>query len=120
LQDVWTHTATSTSAARYFTKVILLPAGNTGTWIVRMTYRSKNYYHFFTVGCNSTETVSSPRTGSEGFIASNEVISSVPHTTNNESKVLYQAGTEINFLPGFEIKAGAHLKARIKGCNFVE
>lgn len=120
LQDVWTHTVSSTSAARYFTKSILLPAGNTGTWIVRMEYRNKNYYHFFTVGCNSNETVSGTRSGSEGFIAGATVTSTVEHSTNSQSKVLYQAATEITFSPGFEIKSGAHLKARIKGCNFVE
>jgi murein DD-endopeptidase MepM/ murein hydrolase activator NlpD len=116
----WTHTLNSTGAARYFTKTILLPAGNTGTWIVRMEYRNKNYYHFFTVGCNSSETVSGARTGSEGFIAGATITSTIPHATNSMSKVLYQAGTEITFSPGFEITAGAHLKARIKGCDFVE
>ena len=119
LIDVWTHTASSTST-KFYTKTLLLPAGNTGTWIVRMEYRNKNYYHFFTVGCNSSESVSGPRTGSEGFIAGATITSTVDHTTNSMSKVLYQAGTEITFSPGFEITSGAHLKARIKGCNFVE
>ncbi|MES2796958.1 MAG: M23 family metallopeptidase [Bacteroidota bacterium] len=118
--DTWTHTSTVTSSARYFLKSYLLPASNTGTWIVRMEYRNKNYYHFFTVGCNSSETVSGPRTGSEGFIAGSSIISSIVHTTNSQSKVLYQAADEITFLPGFEITSGAHLKARIKGCSFVE
>jgi Peptidase family M23 len=120
LHDTWTHTVGSTSSAGYYLKTVLLPAGNTGTWIVKMIYRSKNYYHFFTVGCNSNETVSGPRTGSEGFIAGATVTSTIEHTTNSMSKVLYQAATEITFSPGFEIKAGAHLKARIKGCDFVE
>jgi hypothetical protein len=122
LVSSWTHTITSTdnSHSYYKAQLLLLPSGNSGTWIVRMTYRNKNYYHFFTVGCNSTESVFGPRNGSEGFIASSSIVSIVEHTTNSMSKVLYQAGTEITFLPGFEIKAGAHLKARIKGCNFVE
>jgi hypothetical protein len=119
LQDVWTHTAGSTGN-KFYIKVLLLPTSNTGTWIVRMEYRNKYYYHFFTVGCNGSETVTGTRTGSEGFIAGSSVVSSIGHTTNAESKVLYQAGTEITFSPGFEIKAGAHLKARIKGCDFVE
>ncbi|MES2796957.1 MAG: M23 family metallopeptidase [Bacteroidota bacterium] len=97
-----------------------LPSGNTGTWIVKVVYRSKNYYHFFTVGCNSSESVSGSVIGSKGYISSTNITSEVVHSTNSMSKVLYQAGTEITFSPGFEIKSGAHLKARIKGCSFVE
>jgi Peptidase family M23 len=118
--DTWTHTTTQTSTTWWYTNTILLPAGNSGTWIVRMTYRNKNYYHFFTVGCNSSETVSSIPNGSKGYIAGTSISSIAAHNTNEMSKVLYQAGSEITFSPGFEIKAGAHLKARIKGCDFVE
>ncbi len=120
LFDTWSVTLTSTNDSKFYGNRTLLPAGNSGTWIVRMNYRSKYYYHFFTVGCNSSETVSGARTGSEGFIAGATITSTIPHTTNSMSKVLYQAGTEITFSPGFEIKAGAHMKARIKGCDFVE
>ncbi len=124
LHSSWTNTVDATeNSYTFFRNVLLfdLLGNNTvGTWIVKIIYRNRNYYHFFTVGCNSTESVFGPRTGSEGFIAGSSIVSLVAHDTNSQSKVLYQAGTEITFSPGFEIKAGAHLKARIKGCNFVE
>ncbi len=115
----WQHSF-GTAGSSFRTHMEQLPNGNDGNWTVKVVYRGNNYYHFFTVNCGSTNTVSGAAIGSQGYITSNLISSAVAHTNLTDTKVLYQAANEITFSPGFEIKGGAHMKARIKGCDFVE
>ena len=116
----WNVPITSTKSRTYKTNLFTLPSGNPGTWTFRATYRSKVYAHFFTVGCNSSHTVSGSISGNDGYITGNYISSTAIHTGSSNSKVLYQAANYIELKPGFQATAGIHFKARIKPCTYTE
>ncbi len=116
----WNVNLNTTNSRIYSTTSYQLPSGNTGTWTFKVTYRSRVYAHFFTVGCKSSETVSGNISGNDGYIAGGNVTTTAVHTGGSNTKVLYQSATSIEFKPGFEAVAGIHLKARIKPCTFTE
>lgn len=116
----WNVTLTETDSKTYAVNVHLLPAGNTGTWTFRATYRSKVYAHFFTVGCKDNETPSGTISGNDGYITGNYISSTCTHTGSSNTKVLYQAANYIELKPGFQATSGIHFKARIKSCTYTE
>ncbi|MCP9767233.1 M23 family metallopeptidase [Lacihabitans sp. LS3-19] len=118
--STWFHQFPQERTGFLYVSTHQLPDANTGTWIIKIVYKNKNYYHFFTVGCNSTKNILGNVTGSKGYIAGNTISSSAEHFTNDQTRVLYQANEEIVFTPGFEIKSGATMKARIKACDYVD
>ena len=116
----WNVNLNTTNSRIYSTTGYQLPSGNAGTWTFKVTYRSRVYAHFFTVGCKSSETVSGNISGNDGYIAGGTVSSTAVHTGSSNTKVLYQSATAIEFKPGFEAVGGIHLKARIKPCTYTE
>lgn len=116
----WNITLGSTTSRSYTVDPHILPSGNTGTWTFRVSYRSKVYAHFFTVGCKDNEIPTGAVSGNKGYITGNYISSTVTHTGGSNTKVLYQAANYIEFKPGFQATSGVHLKARIKGCTYTE
>ena len=91
-----------------------------GTWKIKVTYRNTDYYHFFSVSCTSSINPSGTDSGPQGYIAGSSISSTVNHSIAAGDRVLYQAGTTIEFKPGFHAPAGIELKARLKPCNYAE
>lgn len=120
IYSTWITTLSSTSSRQYKTHATLLPTGNTGTWVFKVVYRNRTYVHFFTVGCSSNLTITGNISGNDGHIAGNTITATAIHTGGSNSKVLYQAGSEITLKPGFEAREGIHFKARIKDCGYTE
>lgn len=116
----WTVTLNGSASRKYAVDGHLLPSGNSGTWTFRVSYRSKVYEHYFTVGCISSQTLSGTISGNDGHIAGNLISSTAIHTGSAASRVLYQSANAIELKPGFEVRAGIHFKARIKSCNYSE
>lgn len=116
----WNVTLTETYSRHYAANLHTLPSGNSGTWIFHVSYRSKVYAHYFTVGCSDNETPSGTINGNSGFIAGNFISSTAKHTGSSNTRILYQAQNYIELKPGFEVPAGAQFKARIKPCGYVE
>jgi Peptidase family M23 len=122
LTNAWNINVTSTKARDYPLRVFLLPSGNTGTWTVRATYRSKVYSHYFTVGCKDNEVLSGSLSGNHGFITGNYITTSVSHSGASNTRILYQAANQIEFKPGFQASgsSGLTMKARLKSCTYAE
>ena len=116
----WNINLNTTNSRIYSSTGYQLPSGNSGTWTFKVTYRSRVYAHFFTVGCKSSETVSGNISGNDGYIAGGTITTTAVHTGSSNTKVLYQSASEIVFKPGFSATAGIHFKARIKPCSFTE
>ncbi len=110
--------SSATSAFTYKSYSRKLPSNaETGTWKVAITYRSVIYRHYFTVDCTSSYALSS-QTGSYGRIASSYIQSTA--ITSNGNEVKLQAGSYLEFKPGFHAVSGSELKARIRSCNYSE
>jgi murein DD-endopeptidase MepM/ murein hydrolase activator NlpD len=116
----WDVTLTETNSRFYAVDGHILPSGNSGTWIFRVSYRSRVYSHLFTVGCKDNETPSGTINGNSGFITGNFISSTAKHTGASNTRILYQAQNYIELKPGFEVPAGAQFKARIKPCGYVD
>jgi hypothetical protein len=118
----WNINVNSTASRKYPLVFFQLPAGNTGTWTVRATYRSRVYSHYFTVGCKDNEVLSGNMSGNRGFITGNYITTTVAHSGASNTRILYQAANQIEFKPGFQASGatGLHMKARIKNCTYTE
>jgi murein DD-endopeptidase MepM/ murein hydrolase activator NlpD len=109
----------SQSTGRYFIwgrKISLLDPS--GTWKVLVTYLSKQYVHYFNVGCIDNYTITTFSTGSYGRIAGSSISST--DVVDGNDKVFLQAGSYIDFKPGFESHAGSDMRGRIRPCGFAD
>jgi murein DD-endopeptidase MepM/ murein hydrolase activator NlpD len=89
-----------------------------GTYKVEVDFYGSKAYHFFTVNCPSSQPVTGPITGYQGFKASGTITSTA--TVTNGNRLFLQAGTRITLSTGFSASGGSTVKARIRDCNYSE
>lgn len=94
----------------------LLVGSEQGVYRLQCTYSGQNYYHFFTVGCQGSQTLSGTRNSHTAAISGGSINSTetVPNDTYNSE---YQAETYIQFNPGFVATSGCEFRARIDDCT---
>lgn len=88
---------------------------NSGTWKMQVTYNGKVYNHYFTVFCNTYNTLNTVHTGNKGFIAEGGLSST--STCANSSNVWYEAESEIVLSNGFIAVEGSNFRTNIDNCQ---
>lgn len=96
-------------------QLVALPAV-TGTYRLLCTYNGQNEAHLFTVGCSGAQTLSGGRVSNTGVISGSS-INSTETIANGVKDTEYQAGTFIQFNPGFTAASGSEFLGRIDACT---
>jgi hypothetical protein len=112
-----TYNGSSSPFSYFFNGYKLASNAPSGTWRFNVTYRSITYRHYFTVNCVSSYTLDN-ETGDYARVASSSIQTTAVASAGDE--VWLQAGTSIEFKPGFQAVPGSSLKARIKSCTSVD
>lgn len=95
-----------------------------GTYKVRVDLGQDEYYHYFTVNCPESTTITSDLSGDNGFhagttlnISSLLMQSGFPLSYSN-TELKLQSGSQIKLTPGFHAPSGTYVWTRLRGCNF--
>ncbi|MEP6675987.1 MAG: M23 family metallopeptidase [Ferruginibacter sp.] len=88
-----------------------------GIYTVRVTFDSKIWERYFTVGCTQNFTLSGTLTGPDGYIAGNNITTTQVIESGASVRVEFHADVDIVFKPGFQAKSGSTLIADRKGCT---
>lgn len=84
---------------------------------VRVDFNGLYYYHFFTVGCTNTYSLSGAYTGTRGWLAGDWITSTSTISGSSSNNIRYEAGNNITLNPGFHIASNAQLTAKINACT---
>lgn len=88
-----------------------------GQYRVRVYHDGQYYYHFFTVGCINTYSLSGAYSGTRGWLAGDWITSTSTISGSSTNNIRYEAENDITLNPGFHIAANAQLTAKINACT---
>jgi murein DD-endopeptidase MepM/ murein hydrolase activator NlpD len=89
----------------------------TGTYKIRVSHNGNFYYHFFTVNCPPSLTLSGVQTGVKGFISGDNIASTASIGGLVTNDVLYQAASFVKLNVGFKAAQNCSFKAEIESCS---
>jgi hypothetical protein len=84
-----------------------------GTWKIVVIFGTREYAHYFTLGCPGDESFSKPISGNFGSISGGKITSTAKIESAN---VRFEAANAILLLPGFEVRNGSVFKGIIDPC----
>lgn len=84
-----------------------------GTWKIVVIFGTREYAHYFTLGCPGDESFSKPISGNFGSISGGKITASVKI---ENAYVRFEAANAISLLPGFSVGNGSVFKGIIAPC----
>lgn len=124
LSTSYTHSGANDNAL-YVTSNSIVPVNApSGTYKVRVDIGQDEFYHYFTVNCLSSQTVTSNLQYDNGYHVgttlncSSVLIASGFPPSFDDTSLKLQSGHEIKLTPGFHSPAGTHTYTKLRGCNF--
>lgn len=84
-----------------------------GTWKIVVIFGTREYAHYFTLGCPGDESFSKPINGNFGSISGGKITSTAKI---ENAYVRFEAANAISLLPGFSVTNGSVFKGIIDPC----
>ncbi|MBC8045497.1 MAG: peptidoglycan DD-metalloendopeptidase family protein, partial [Fimbriimonadaceae bacterium] len=87
-----------------------------GQYSIRVNYYGVSY-HFFTVGCIDAYSLSGAISGTRGWLAGDNINSTITVSGSSANNIRYEAGDYITLNPGFRVSSNAQFTAKINACT---
>ncbi len=114
----WTATATQNYGSGYnFLGNHAFVGASSGTYKVEAILDGKTTYHYFTINCTSSYSLSGAVSGGKGWIASSTISSTQTMTGSSANNLVLEAGTSITLNPGFWAQTNSQFLANINSCS---
>lgn len=89
----------------------------TGTYKIKITHDGNFYYHYFTVNCPPSLTLSGAQTGVKGYISGDFISSTATISGVSTNNILYQAENYVKLPVGFQATQNCQFHAEIDDCT---
>ncbi|MFN0275500.1 MAG: peptidoglycan DD-metalloendopeptidase family protein [Chitinophagales bacterium] len=89
----------------------------TGAYKIKVTHDGKSYYHFFTVNCPASLTLSGAQSGVKGYISGGSVTSTATISGSSTNDILYQGETHVQLNVGFQATVNCEFRAEVDDCT---